>query len=203
MRRRLFWMSQQLEWIHTLVVLSGSYSSSWKKVTGFTVLCISYNFMTWYDYRLHNTAACSWISHIFNKFESTLCFISLSTDHFAERTIILSTHHMDEADVLGDRIAIISHGKLCCCGSSLYLKSQYGSGFYLTLVRGKEGDYGKDMESDDDLDDDDYPDDTLSIDSRPSTVSSIRTVRAVQVRKNSLKCRVLYLQKQWICIYCS
>lgn len=136
-------------------------------------------------------------------FESTLCFISLTTDHFAERTIILSTHHMDEADVLGDRIAIISHGKLCCCGSSLYLKSQYGSGFYLTLVRGKEGDYGKDMESDDDLDDDDYPDDTLSIDSRPSTVSSIRTVRAVQVRKNSLKCRVLYLQKQWICIYCS
>lgn len=110
---------------------------------------------------------------------------------------------MDEADVLGDRIAIISHGKLCCCGSSLYLKSQYGSGFYLTLVRGKEGDYGKDMESDDDLDDDDYPDDTLSIDSRPSTVSSIRTVRAVQVRKNSLKCRVLYLQKQLIYIYCS
>lgn len=99
-----------------------------------------------------------------------------------KRTIILSTHHMDEADVLGDRIAIISHGKLCCCGSSLYLKSQYGSGFYLTLVRGKEGDYGKDMESDDDLDDDDddYPDETMSIDSRPSTVSSIRTVRAVK-----------------------
>ncbi|XP_078319655.1 phospholipid-transporting ATPase ABCA1-like isoform X1 [Crassostrea virginica] len=98
-----------------------------------------------------------------------------------KRTIILSTHHMDEADVLGDRIAIISHGKLCCCGSSLYLKSQYGSGFYLTLVRGKEGDYGKEMESDDDLDDDDdYPDETMSIDSRPSTVSSIRTVRAIK-----------------------
>ena len=27
------------------------------------------------------------------------------------RTIIISTHHMDEADVLGDRIAIISNGK--------------------------------------------------------------------------------------------
>ncbi|XP_076084448.1 phospholipid-transporting ATPase ABCA1-like isoform X2 [Mytilus galloprovincialis] len=51
------------------------------------------------------------------------------------RTIILSTHHMDEADVLGDRIAIISQGKLCCCGSSLYLKSQYGNGYYLTLVQ--------------------------------------------------------------------
>uniref|UniRef100_A0A672YJV7 ABC transporter domain-containing protein n=1 Tax=Sphaeramia orbicularis TaxID=375764 RepID=A0A672YJV7_9TELE len=33
------------------------------------------------------------------------------------RTILLSTHHMDEADLLGDRIAIISHGKLKCCGS--------------------------------------------------------------------------------------
>uniref|UniRef100_A0A3B4X2X6 ABC transporter domain-containing protein n=1 Tax=Seriola lalandi dorsalis TaxID=1841481 RepID=A0A3B4X2X6_SERLL len=37
------------------------------------------------------------------------------------RTIILSTHHMDEADILGDRIAIISHGKLCCVGSSTVL----------------------------------------------------------------------------------
>ncbi|XP_072366635.1 retinal-specific phospholipid-transporting ATPase ABCA4 isoform X1 [Scyliorhinus torazame] len=53
----------------------------------------------------------------------------------AGRTIILSTHHMDEADLLGDRIAIISQGKLQCCGSSLFLKSCFGSGFYLTLVR--------------------------------------------------------------------
>ncbi|XP_067375140.1 phospholipid-transporting ATPase ABCA1-like isoform X2 [Channa argus] len=51
------------------------------------------------------------------------------------RTIILSTHHMDEADILGDRIAIISHGKLCCVGSSLYLKNQLGTGYYLTLVK--------------------------------------------------------------------
>ncbi|OWK07340.1 ABCA1, partial [Cervus elaphus hippelaphus] len=56
------------------------------------------------------------------------------------RTIILSTHHMDEADILGDRIAIISHGKLCCVGSSLFLKNQLGTGYYLTLVK-------KDVES--------------------------------------------------------
>uniref|UniRef100_A0A9J8BS26 P-type phospholipid transporter n=1 Tax=Cyprinus carpio carpio TaxID=630221 RepID=A0A9J8BS26_CYPCA len=53
----------------------------------------------------------------------------------AGRTIILSTHHMDEADILGDRIAIISHGKLCCVGSSLFLKTQLGTGYYLTLVK--------------------------------------------------------------------
>ena len=51
------------------------------------------------------------------------------------RTIILSTHFMDEADILGDRIAIISQGRLRCCGSSLFLKSQFGSGYYLTVVR--------------------------------------------------------------------
>uniref|UniRef100_A0A7N8X0V7 P-type phospholipid transporter n=1 Tax=Mastacembelus armatus TaxID=205130 RepID=A0A7N8X0V7_9TELE len=51
------------------------------------------------------------------------------------RTILLSTHHMDEADILGDRIAIISHGKLCCVGSSLFLKTHLGTGYYLTLVK--------------------------------------------------------------------
>lgn len=42
---------------------------------------------------------------------------------------------MDEADILGDRVAIISHGKLRCCGSSLFLKKYFGRGYYLTLVR--------------------------------------------------------------------
>ena len=58
---------------------------------------------------------------------------------FSGRTIILSTHHMDEADVLGDRIAIISHGKLCSLGTSLFLKNRFGSGYYLTLVRSEAG----------------------------------------------------------------
>uniref|UniRef100_A0A668A8Y6 P-type phospholipid transporter n=1 Tax=Myripristis murdjan TaxID=586833 RepID=A0A668A8Y6_9TELE len=51
------------------------------------------------------------------------------------RTVILSTHHMDEADLLSDRIAIISKGQLHCCGSPLFLKNGFGVGFYLTLVR--------------------------------------------------------------------
>uniref|UniRef100_A0AAQ5ZUX9 ABC transporter domain-containing protein n=1 Tax=Amphiprion ocellaris TaxID=80972 RepID=A0AAQ5ZUX9_AMPOC len=50
------------------------------------------------------------------------------------RTVILSTHHMDEADLLSDRIAIISKGQLHCCGSPLFLKNCFGVGFYLTLV---------------------------------------------------------------------
>ncbi|VDM95252.1 unnamed protein product [Thelazia callipaeda] len=47
------------------------------------------------------------------------------------RTIILSTHHMDEADVLADRIAIISEGQLRAAGSSLFLKKKFGNGLHL------------------------------------------------------------------------
>lgn len=39
-----------------------------------------------------------------------------------DRIILLTTHYMDEADILGDRIGIISSGKLSCLGSSMFLK---------------------------------------------------------------------------------
>ncbi|CAD6193200.1 unnamed protein product [Caenorhabditis auriculariae] len=54
----------------------------------------------------------------------------------AQRTILLTTHFMEEADLLGDRIAIMAHGQLECCGSGMYLKSQYGDGYHLTIVYG-------------------------------------------------------------------
>lgn len=49
--------------------------------------------------------------------------------------ILMSTHLMDEADLLGDRIAIMAEGKLRCSGSSLFLKSRYGVGYHMTLVK--------------------------------------------------------------------
>ncbi|CAM9287272.1 unnamed protein product [Phaeothamnion confervicola] len=51
------------------------------------------------------------------------------------RTILLSTHFMEEADLLCERIAIMGHGELKCCGSSLFLKSHYGAGYNLTIVK--------------------------------------------------------------------
>lgn len=42
---------------------------------------------------------------------------------------------MDEADYLGDRIAVISSGYLRALGSSLFLKSTFGVGYTLTLVK--------------------------------------------------------------------
>lgn len=44
----------------------------------------------------------------------------------ANRTMILSTHFMDEADLLGDRIAIMAEGVVKCCGTSLFLKKAFG-----------------------------------------------------------------------------
>ncbi|KRZ97063.1 Retinal-specific ATP-binding cassette transporter [Trichinella sp. T8] len=55
------------------------------------------------------------------------------------RTIILSTHYFDEAEILGDRIAIISEGSLKCSGSAMFLKTYYGSGYYLTLIKNSLG----------------------------------------------------------------
>ncbi|XP_076977505.1 phospholipid-transporting ATPase ABCA7 [Tamandua tetradactyla] len=53
----------------------------------------------------------------------------------AGRTLILSTHHLDEAELLGDRVAVVAGGRLCCCGSPLFLRRHLGSGYYLTLVK--------------------------------------------------------------------
>jgi ATP-binding cassette subfamily A (ABC1) protein 3 len=39
-----------------------------------------------------------------------------------DRIVILTTHYMDEADILGDRIGIMSKGKMTCLGSSIFFK---------------------------------------------------------------------------------
>lgn len=51
------------------------------------------------------------------------------------RCIVLTTHFMDEADLLGDRIAIMSKGQLRCAGSPLFLKKHYGVGYQLTIIK--------------------------------------------------------------------
>jgi hypothetical protein len=42
---------------------------------------------------------------------------------------------MDEADILGDRIIIMSEGQIRCSGSSLFLKSKFGAGYVLSLTK--------------------------------------------------------------------
>ena len=56
-------------------------------------------------------------------------------DEKAGRVIVLTTHFMDEADILGDRIGIMADGKLKCCGSPLFLKNKFGVGYRLSIVK--------------------------------------------------------------------
>jgi ABC-type multidrug transport system ATPase subunit len=50
------------------------------------------------------------------------------------RFIVLTTHSMEEADLLGDKIAIMKQGKLEACGTSLYLKNHFGVGYTLNCL---------------------------------------------------------------------
>lgn len=52
-----------------------------------------------------------------------------------DRTIILTTHFMDEADVLSDRIAILADGELKCAGSTFFLKRHFGTGHHLICAK--------------------------------------------------------------------
>ena len=112
--------------------------------------------------RISKTSAKLWVharytgvNGIWRLLEHPLCSV-------LGRTILLSTHHMDEADILGDRIAIISNGQLKCCGSSLYLKNMFGEGYHLVMVKKASAD------------------DAQSIGERPlrSTLSSLSHFRA-------------------------
>ncbi|KAF9950283.1 hypothetical protein BGZ70_001441, partial [Mortierella alpina] len=49
------------------------------------------------------------------------------------KTVVLTTHSMEEADILSDRIAIMTLGRLRCIGTSLHLKELYGTGFRLDI----------------------------------------------------------------------
>ena len=50
------------------------------------------------------------------------------------KTLLLTTHFMEESDALSDRIIIIADGVLKADGSSAKLKEQYGSGLRMLIV---------------------------------------------------------------------
>ncbi len=55
-------------------------------------------------------------------------------------TILITTHYMEEAERLCDRIAIVNHGKLITIGTPAQLKKKYGNTLedvFVKLVKGK------------------------------------------------------------------
>lgn len=55
-----------------------------------------------------------------------------------EKAILVTTHYMEEAEVLGDTICILANGKLQANGSPLELKRKLGSGYRLKLEAHEE-----------------------------------------------------------------
>ncbi|NXK32936.1 ABC8B protein, partial [Piprites chloris] len=58
---------------------------------------------------------------------------SVLREQRAGRVILFSTQFMDEADILADRKAFVSHGRLKCVGSSLFLKKKWGICYHLRI----------------------------------------------------------------------
>ena len=60
------------------------------------------------------------------------------------RAIVLTTHSMEEAEVLSDRLAIMAYGKIRAIGDSLHLKNKYGDGYRISIVVDVPSDCPKD-----------------------------------------------------------
>ena len=58
----------------------------------------------------------------------------------AEASVILATHHLEEAEVLADRVAIMVSGKLECIGTLQHLKDKHGSGYEVSVKVASLGD---------------------------------------------------------------
>ena len=62
------------------------------------------------------------------------------------KIIILTTHYMEEASVLGQRIGIINAGHMKCLGSPLFLIEKYGKYMSLNISKDEDGDDKKIVE---------------------------------------------------------
>ena len=47
------------------------------------------------------------------------------------RTVLLTTHYMDEAEYLADRIVVLDRGQITAAGSPGYLSNVYGNILYI------------------------------------------------------------------------
>ena len=53
---------------------------------------------------------------------------TLLRDVRVDRSVLLTTHHMEEAEALADRVAIMAAGSVTCCGTLSFLKRRFGGG---------------------------------------------------------------------------
>ncbi|CAL1548539.1 unnamed protein product [Lymnaea stagnalis] len=58
------------------------------------------------------------------------------------RTLVLTSHSMEECEALCTRIAIMAKGRILCLGSPQHLKNKYGQG-YTVVIRASVDEHGK------------------------------------------------------------
>lgn len=56
----------------------------------------------------------------------------------AGKSVVLTSHSMEECEVLCTRLAIMVNGEFKCLGSTQHLKNKFSKGFFLTIKIGTE-----------------------------------------------------------------
>ena len=96
----------------------------------------------------------------------------------APTTVVLVTRSVAEASAVADRIAVMSHGRVKCCGGLTFLRKLYGLGYrlHVTLADGDGDEDGDgDADGDDDGDGDaDAQADTLARDRTLALLDAVR-----------------------------
>jgi ABC-2 type transport system ATP-binding protein len=63
------------------------------------------------------------------------CWAAIANLQSLGKTILLTTHYLEEAERLADRVAILSNGRICACGTASDLARQAGAEPHLALVQ--------------------------------------------------------------------
>jgi len=63
---------------------------------------------------------------------------NLIASTMAGRSVILTTHSMEEAEALCNRIGIMVNGALACLGSATHLRSRFGQGYQIDINLGAD-----------------------------------------------------------------
>merc|ERR1712048_1042130 len=62
-----------------------------------------------------------------------------------DQTVVLTTHSMEEAEALCDRLAIQVKGQLRCLGTPMHIRNKYGFGYQLELFATSQASRGSTM----------------------------------------------------------
>ena len=50
----------------------------------------------------------------------------------------MTTHAMEEAELLSDKLIVLNHGQVKCTGTPLQLKNQFGKGYRISMICDKQ-----------------------------------------------------------------